>query len=230
MQYFGSKQRIATRLAAFMQPHVDARGAYVEPFVGGAAIMALIKAPIRQGADANGALIALWRALAVGWDPPTSLSESEYAALRTAPDTEPLKAFAGFGCSFAGKWFCGYARSGDRNYALSARISLLKKQRGLAGVLWSCADYRQLAYRHGAVVYLDPPYANTTGYGACAPFDSAAFWEFARELAHGGWLPFVSEYAAPPDFTCVFSVLTKTDIRVAGKREPRQERLFTFAV
>ena len=36
--------------------------------------------------------------------------------------------FVGFGCSFAGKWFGGYARSNDkRNYAKMAKNSLNKK-------------------------------------------------------------------------------------------------------
>jgi site-specific DNA-adenine methylase len=53
MQYMGGKQRIAQRLADYIQTFVDERQIYVEPFVGSAAVMCKIKAKERIGSDIN---------------------------------------------------------------------------------------------------------------------------------------------------------------------------------
>lgn len=228
MRYFGSKQRIARKLAAFMQPEITRRGAYAEPFVGGAAVLSQIHAPLRQANDINEHLIAMWRALMAGWNPPTRLSESEYTSARNLPIGDPLVAFAGFGCSFGGKWFGGYARSGTRNYAMNARNSCLKKKKGLKGVEWHSGDYRQFHIYEGAVIYCDPPYAGTTQFSAAPAFDWLSFWDYVREAEKEGFCCFVSEYSAPPDFDCVLEISTKTDMHGAG-RAGRVERLFRYA-
>lgn len=233
MQYFGGKQRIAARLSAFMRREVEARGAYVEPFVGGGAMMAAQPAQVRIGNDANRALITMWRYLADGWAPPTDVSEAEYAAVKAAnDDSDPLTAFVGFGCSFAGKWFGGYARGGSgRNYAANAASSLKKKAAGLSGVQWVAGDYRACPTPAGAVIYCDPPYAGTTGYGAVAAFDWVPFWEWCLSKHAEGFAVFISEYAAPDTFRAAYEISTKTDIRTkaANGQEPRIERLFVPA-
>lgn len=59
-------------------------------------------------------------------------------------------------------------------------------------------DYRDLPLPDGCVVYCDPPYAGTNGYGLHkSAFDHDAFWDWARRCE----VPlFVSEYTAPKDF------------------------------
>jgi len=229
MQYFGGKQRTAAKLAAFMRPYVEARGAYVEPFVGGAAMMAAQPASVRVGGDANAALVVMWEALANGWTPPTTVTKAEYdAANRERCPDDPLTAFIGFGLSFAGKWFGGYARGGERrNYAANAASSLKKKLRGLAGVRWHAGDYRTCPLPPGAVIYCDPPYAGTTQYGAVAAFDWNVFWAWCLARHREGFAVFVSEYAAPPGFRVAYELPTRTDIRTkANGKEIRTERLF----
>ncbi len=92
------------------------------------------------------------------------------------------------------------------------------------------ADYREAlasAYK-GSMVYLDPPYANTTGYGATGSFDSGQFWSIVRKVSEEHDV-YVSEYTAPPDFKCVLEISTKTDLRSKnGVGEPRIERLFKY--
>jgi DNA adenine methylase len=199
MQYFGGKHRIAPKLAAFMQPFV--RDIYIEPFVGGASVMAAMTAPIRIGADVNCALITMWRALADGWLPPKVISETEYAAVRTLANlNDPLTAFVAFGCSFGGKWFGGYARDvNGSNYAARSGRTLAKKMINLKGVNWECSDYRALEYPPGSCVYCDPPYKDTTGFAGTGKFNTPAFWDFYRDKAKSCRV-FISEYVAPPDF------------------------------
>ena len=229
MQYFGGKTRIAPKLAGFIQPFIS--DAYVEPFIGSAAMMVRISAPIRIGSDVNAALISMWRALAAGWIPPENISEAEYAAIRAKADSsDPLTAFAGVGCSFSGKWFGGYARNkrGD-NYAAACAHSLLKKMTMLKGVDWRCGDYRQIEYPPGAVIYCDPPYQGTTGYvGAGGEFNWPLFWSFCREKAKLGHKVFISEYSAPSDFVACLTIETNLEIRnSANERMVRVEKLYT---
>lgn len=230
MQYFGGKQRIAARLAEIINPVAIERGCYVEPFIGGASIMTHITAPVRMASDSNATLITMWRALSKGWKPPTFVSETDYACVNALRDQDdPLTAFVGFGCSFAGKWFGGYARgSAKRNYAANAASSLSSKMLNLQGVHWSANDYRNAAYPKNCVIYCDPPYQGTTQYGGAAePFNWGDFWNFCREKSRAGHVVFVSEYAAPFDFCCVANIQTKLDIRNAnGCRLARTEKLF----
>lgn len=232
MRYFGGKQRTAAKLAAFIHPYVAERGAYIEPFVGGAAMMAAQAAPNRIGGDANEALVTMWRALADGWVPPQHVTEEEYADAKHRRDpADPLTAFIGFGVSFAGKWFGGYARGGEnRNYAANAASSLRKKAHGLKGVRWHAGDYRTCPLIPRAVIYCDPPYAGTTQYGAVGAFSWGEFWAWCLAKHAEGFAVFVSEYTAPPSFRVAFEVATKTDIRTnAAGKEPRIERLFVPA-
>ena len=193
--------------------------------------MALIDAPCKIGSDANEALINMWTALGAGWRPPEQVSEADYRRVKDAADySNPLTAFVGFGCSFAGKWFGGYARGGtdDRNYAANAASSLRKKLRGMLGVGWRCGDYRALSYSTDSVIYCDPPYQGATQYGGAPdPFDWHSFWQFCRDKANAGHAVFVSEYQAPPDFHAILEINTKLSIRAAdGSQPPRIERLF----
>ena len=229
MRYFGGKQRISSRLAEILIPLAAQRGTYVEPFVGGAAVMSVVPAPVRIASDSNVALITMWAALASGWRPPEYVSEAAYADIKAAADPEdPLTAFVGFGVSFAGKWFGGYARGGvGRNYAANAASSLRKKMRGLEGVWWKAGDYRDCPTPRHAVIYCDPPYAGTTQYGAVAPFSWPEFWAWCLAKHAAGNAVFVSEYAAPETFRAVLTIPVKTDIRTtANGKEPRLEKLF----
>lgn len=227
MQYFGGKHRIAGAIAKAMEP---IGSHYVEPFVGGASVLCRISAPTRFASDSNSALIAMWRALQAGWEPPVCVSEDEYATAKELPDTDPLKAFIGFGCSFAGKWFGGYARGATgRNYASGARNGLLKKIGALENVCFLPGDYSLADYRPGATVYCDPPYAGTTQYGAVEAFDWAKFWKTMSFLADRGMRVFVSEYAAPSNWFPILELDVKTDIRTkANGKETRREKLFTY--
>jgi len=194
--------------------------------MGSGAVLTQMENP-RIGADANVDLMLMWKALLGGWEPPDTLSEAEYAALRHAPSSA-LRAFAGFGCSFSGKWFGGYARGAvGRNYAKEAKNASLRDAQLLAGTDLVCGDYAALS-PHGALIYCDPPYAGTTGYGS-GVFDSARFWRQVREWARTNTVV-VSEYNAPVGFVPVLEIPRNLEMRRGGGRaEQRVERLFQEA-
>lgn len=226
MQYFGGKHRIAKQIGAYLDRF---EGPYLEPFCGAAwvANTQLHRKRIILS-DACYPLIAMYKALAAGWIPPIKISEERYAELKAGPPCAE-QAFAGFGCSFAGKWFGGYARNkrdAPKVYANNARNSLAKMLS-----LWQKAEYISGDFAAfdptGFVIYCDPPYAGTTGYAAAGRWNPERFWQQVREWSLTNTV-FVSEYNAPDDFDCVLEIATKTEIRTANGREPRSEKLFKW--
>ena len=65
-----------------------------------------------------------------------------------------------------------------------------------------CMDYRDVKLPDNCVVYADPPYDGTTGYGN-EKFDSNTFWEYMRKISREH-LVFISEQSAPDDFISIW--------------------------
>lgn len=65
------------------------------------------------------------------------------------------------------------------------------------------ADYRVAAddAAEGDVIYADPPYDSTSGYGVA--FDNEEFWEWCRRPRRA--LLIISEYSAPSDFVEIWA-------------------------
>lgn len=136
------------------------------------------------------------------------------------------KAFAGFGCSWGGKYFGGYARNNrGRNYCNNAKRTLLKDITKMQNVKFGCKDYRDIEYNN-ALIYCDPPYEKKTEY-TTGSFDSNTFWQWCRDMQARGNTVIVSEYKAPDDFECIWSKNVKLGLRTKNGCENRVEKLFT---
>lgn len=209
MQYLGGKSRLGVRIASAIGAAGLTHG--WEPFCGGCgASTALAALGPLVCSDIHPALIAMWQAVQQGWTPPEALSEDEYAAARDLPDSDPLKAFAAFGCSFGGKEFGGFARSTGRDHTEESRRRLRKDAdllRATQFVRMSFFDPTPCSQAPGAYIYCDPPYADTTAYRTGA-WDSVAFWARAREWA--AFCPvYVSEFSGPDDACVVAEFVRK---------------------
>ena len=136
---------------------------------------------------------------------PSEVSKEEYHRAKNNPDeNKALTGFVGFGCSFGGKWFGGYASNSDGlNYAKCTRNSLSKKMKPLMSAKIFNGDYRDVVIPNGSIVYCDPPYKNTTGYSNSDSFDHDIFWQYVRDLSKNN-IVFVSEVSAPDDFEVVW--------------------------
>lgn len=179
---------------------------YWEPFVGSGKIIQGVTGCRRYGSDIDGRIITLMRRIQEGWEPPSSVSEDEYAKwMRVAKDDptciDPMVAFVGFGLSFGARFGQGYARSKTKyvNFAESARTALLRQKPFLHNV-----DLRTRPYHWGfwhsqpGLMYCDPPYEGTKPVGSnLKPFDNARFWSWAQEAVREGWTVLVSEYVCP---------------------------------
>jgi DNA adenine methylase len=222
MRYLGGKSRIRKEIADVLNNSLRGRE-YLEPFVGAGWVLQEVRADVRYASDSNFALITMYEELLNGWIPPEFVSEEEYYRYKEIQDEyDPMTAFVGIGCSYSGKWFGGYARSGNRNYAANARNSLLKQLPLIKSVRFEYRDYRDWN-PEDMLVYCDPPYANTTRYKE--EFDSDEFWSVMREWSKRNTV-FISEYTAPDDFLVFREIRTKTDMRVGGMKEDRVEKLF----
>ena len=178
--------------------------------------------------DKHKYLIDMLNGVKNGYELPEKISEEEYKYIRDHKDEDSiLTGFVGFGCSFGGKWFGGYARNKTgTNYALQSKKSLLKDMKTLTDAEFICKDYKDVFLPANCVIYADPPYDGTTGYGR-EKFDSKAFWEYARSVSQNH-LMFISEQSAPSDFISIWEKpFTRTlDVNKSNQSKVT-EKLFT---
>ncbi len=233
----GGKARIARQLAGVML-RGDLPDVYIEPFVGAGWMFERMAPHFKASvaSDIHPDLILMWRAVAGGWIPPTELSREQYNELRHA-EPSALRAFAGFGCSFGGKWFGGYAsnkpRPGRLSFPAAATAGIKKKIDAFANavIIQQCSyEYWDSLVRESApLVYCDPPYAGTTEYQGAPAWDSAEFWARVESWARYGARVFVSEYSAPPGWSAVWEREVLVSLKKDTNTATGTERLFTWS-
>ena len=233
MQYLGGKYHMAKKIAALVASVRPPGATYFEPFLGGGSVLCAMPTHWpRVASDVNPCLITMWKAIQSGWEPPHEVSEEEYSRLKVIKDPDdPLTAFVGFGCSFGGRFFEGYARGRGHNYAGQTRRNLEKKRPALQGVDLRCCTYSDLDIPPGSIVYADPPYEGTKWYSGTKPFDHVRFWDWVRGRESEGTPVLVSEYSAPDDFDPVFEKGHPVRIKGgkgAGEKPRAVEKVFRF--
>lgn len=93
------------------------------------------------------------------------------------------------------------------------RLERLETRRG---------DYTRCPLPEGCIVYCDPPYKGTAGYGTA--FDHEAFYSWAEQCPRP---VIISEYAMPENrFACVWERHTTTSMAAQGAHKKRIERMF----
>lgn len=231
MHYFGGKQRISKPLAAFLNSQLKPGQAFYDMFCGSCNVVSKID-PNRDriANDLHKELIAMWRYVQQGGELPDEISEEQYKQIKES-GADWLRAFVGFGCSFAGKYWGGYARGGEgRNYCQNAKNSTLKKMETMQDVLFVTCDYQQMNIAHkSAMIYCDIPYKDSVGYSVGA-FNHEAFYTWARKQKWKGHTILVSEYKhnAPEGWKVVWEYESKKDIRDKdGVQQPTVEVLMT---
>lgn len=225
----GGKSRIAKDIAKTILACTQEREHYVEPFLGAGAVASVLAPHFHKVSlsDASPDLMALWSALQCGWMPPETITRAQYDALRRAP-VSALRGFAGYGCSFGGKWFGGYAHNNDdRNYAGTAGRLLSKRIGNLGNVKFMVADYRDVTIGSHSVVYCDPPYRSMTKYARLSEFDNDEFWKRMESWSLITAV-FVSEYDAPPGWQSVLEVTPQLSLKANSNSSKATERLWVY--
>lgn len=226
MKYMGSKRRIRNFiLPIILQNRKNDEQYYVEPFCGGCNTIELVNGN-RIANDSNEFVIAMWKSLVYeNWIPPEKVSEFQYKCIKKFKEKYPknLVGFCGVNLSFGCKWFDSYARNKDgTNYAMQGRENLLQQAVNLKGVEFFSLSYDKLEIPNNSIIYCDPPYKNTAGYKD--KFDTDKFWEWGRKMSLNNEV-FVSEYEAPQDFECVWSLNINTNLN-ANILKNTTEKLF----
>lgn len=244
MKYMGSKARLSKYILPIITEHLEIGMTYVEPFVGGCNMIDKIRSEHRIGCDINSYLIEMWIHLRDGWIPPQQIPRDEYNLVRSDYNTKARKylphyiGYIGFSGSYGGRFFeGGYAgitntKGGERNYPLEAYNNIMKQIPMVQNIDFKCCSYDELELTDKCVIYCDPPYHGTKEY-AKSGFDSDKFWQWCRNKSDDGHIIFVSEYAAPEDFTCVWEKETTSSLRansVISGAKKSVERLFTVTV
>ena len=232
MLYLGGKGRLGKPLAAYILGATKKRDVYIEPFIGGGNLFKHIATQFGTVyvGDIHEDLMLMWHAAASGWSPPSIVSESEYRAQRHAMASAE-RGFVGFGCSFGGKWWGGYARSkcnGDDYYARHASKSVTEiaslMPPNVAGTMRRCSyEAWTPVITDKCVIYADPPYAKTTGYKG--GFEHSEFWRTMSHWVDIGATVFVSEYTAPLEWNAVWSKEQRRKVS-GGTGEITRESLF----
>lgn len=105
------------------------------------------------------------------------------------------------------------------------RLGRLEHLEHLDRLIVSRRDYRGVYIPDNAVVYCDPPYASTRGYGR--GFDHRAFYAWCRAVGKRHPL-FVSEYWMPSDFKAVAEFEVYARFGAKTNAQTRIEKIFTI--
>lgn len=220
MKYLGGKQRLGKHIAPVLKQIINKNTDiqyYLEPFCGGLGIlrnMTDIELPI-YASDYHPDLIELFisvrdKTITL----PENISEKTYLYYKNEiKSPNAMKGFIGFGSSFGGRFFAGFAQkylNGKKeNFCLEAKHSLTKLAPLLSEVKFSCRNY--LSYQpYQALIYCDPPYQYTKfpikyrrDVKHYDKFDNFLFWDTMRKWSIDN-IVIISETEAPPDFISIW--------------------------
>lgn len=227
----GGKTAISKEISEIINKNAGPDKTFVSLFCGACSVESRVdgfKKVILN--DKHPYLISTLKAIQKGWEPPENISEFEYYQIKNNIDGNPaLSGFAGFACSFGGKWFSSYAKCAKgRNYAKDGRNSLLRKMSKLKNVDIFCMDYRDVPIPENSVIYCDPPYKGVTGYKCVGNFDHELFWDYMRVLSKKHTV-YISEIQAPDDFKPILEIKKKRTLNNdVQKRFDVYEKLFVL--
>ena len=223
MKYLGGKHNIGLQISTFLKSHyTDDLNGYLEPFCGSLGVfkhMSVINEKPATANDIQPDIIQLWKELQDNTlHVPTSFSQNEYNESKLLSSPSSLKAISGFGLSFGGKWFGGYAQksagNSGRNYLSEFRNSIepIKKSIQRDNVFFERKSYFDFEPVN-MLIYCDPPYKSTQRYST-GQFDSELFWNTMRKWSEQN-VVFISEQTAPNDFKIVW---TKPKLRTLQRK------------
>jgi DNA adenine methylase len=162
-----------------------------------------------------------------------NISKEQYTELkRYSTDTSFIRSVACFTYSYNGKEWGGYTltdRTGTYNYVRQRTnyYNKLRQNDTFMKTTFTLQDYKTLNPL-GSLIYCDPPYRGTTGYGSNA-FDHDEFWDTMRKWSlQEGNTVFISEYQAPSDFHCIGSSKKYSTLSRKSERSIRTEKLFVY--
>ena len=204
----GGKSKISKDISEIINKNIKENQTFVSLFCGSCAIESKVNAKYKICNDLHTYLIELLKAIQDGYELPDTVTKELYDFVKNNKDLDKaLTGFVGFGCSFGGRWFGGYAKNNSgTNYAKQSKNSLLKKMKNLQKdtTKFLNLSYDEVDIPTGSVVYCDPPYINTKKYSNTSNFDYDKFWDYMRTISKNN-VVFISELNSPDDFIEIWS-------------------------
>jgi DNA adenine methylase len=230
MKYLGGKQMLGKHLAKFIKDScadIEVEG-YLEPFCGSLGVLTHMTDTYECiGSDYHPDLIAMWESVQRGeFIPPTEVTEADYLEIKQSDSPSALKGFVGFGLSFGGRFFGGYAQkyaNGKKEDFLKEAVHSIERKQPLI----KDVDFYHMSYTDwdpvGMLIYCDPPYKSgkfpikyRRDVKKYDVFDNDEFWNIMREWSKTN-IVFISEISAPKDFISVWDKESHRSISQSGK-------------
>ena len=244
MKYMGSKARIATHIAGYINNIALCEGIndYYEPFMGGCSVGEVIQMPNRHLSDINKHIVALFKKVQEGmWDFKYITREEWYKIKDDRFENkiypEWLTGWCSVACSFRGRCFEGYAgeyvdatTGKTANPQLQVYNSLVAERPLLLGADIQNRVYTDIGKPYHSIIYCDAPYRGTKQYTMVDKFDFDAYDEWLLEMSKDN-LVLISEYSMHGKHTDKFIKLDEWTLNKsigAGQTEDESsiERLY----
>jgi DNA adenine methylase len=236
MKYLGGKHGIGKLISEFMINNCPPNNVdgYIEPFCGS---LGVFKNMTNQNynkyiaSDIQPDLIEMWQKIQDNsLKIPTEISEETYNKLKNTKSPNAMKAVAGFGLSFGGKFFAGYAQkwagNSGRNFLKEFKTSIDKIKPTITKDNVYFYNKSYLDYQpYNMLIYCDPPYKSTQGYST-GDFDHELFWNTMRKWSKNNCV-FISEESAPSDFKVVWKRKKRRTLD-KNNRFHRFEKLYSY--
>ena len=233
MAYVGGKSKNANHIINLLNNKKYDGMNYIEPFVGYAHILRrVINKKSYTASDANGLVYSLLKGIQDKTTKYPSITKRQYYILKEQQNESFKRAIAAFCYSYNGKEFGGYtvrSADGSRSDYPSERkryYDSLRDNPTFMRTKLLHRDYKKIKQPKGKLIYCDPPYQGTTGYGESS-FNHDAFWDVMRRWSKSN-IVFISEYNAPRDFKVVAKDFKRSSLSGVGARSVRVEKVFSM--
>jgi len=240
MKYLGGKHGIGKEIASFITskygPGPSTANGYLEPFCGSLGVFKHMTDKNYKkyiASDIQPDLIEMWQKIQNGTlKLPKDIDETKWKSLKNSKSPNALKAVAGFGLSFGGDFFIGYAQkyvsTSGRNFYGEFKRSITKiKPTITKPIVKFCNKSYKVLKPVNMLIYCDPPYKDVVGYTGAGTFNHEEFWNIMRLWSKNN-IVFISEEKAPNDFKCVWSNRKRRTLN-KQVRDYRTEKLFMYS-
>jgi len=236
MKYQGGKKMLGKHISGVMKKIVDSADVdgYLEPFCGGLGVLVRMTDTFNcTASDYHPDLIAMWKGVQDGTlIPPNKLTEKDYLKIKKYESPSAIKGFVGFGCSFGGKFFSGYAQkyAGKKkeDFLKEATNSINSKRPLIKDVDFHTCSYDEWDPKN-MLIYCDPPYAKTKfpikyrrDTKKYDEFDNDNFWRVMRKWSKNNKV-FISETHAPEDFISIWEKQSHRSMSQSSKTRYKSE-------
>lgn len=231
MKYMGSKRRIAKEIIPIMLKDYKEGQTFYDLFAGGFNLIDKIPKHIPKVAnDLNEYIIELVKQLQIGWLPEREITEDKFNEIKLNKNIYPkyYLGYIGYQLTYGSQWFGSFRRDsiGKRNYSIEAFNNISKQAPLLKDIKLFNLSYDEVQLKPNSIIYLDPPYRNTSGY-ITGDFDYNKFYDWCIEKHKEGHKVFISEYYMPEDkFKCIWQKEIVSSLTPENNGKKGIEKLF----